>query len=144
MECSKCKCSRNILTCIALTTPSCNLNVFMAKVKSNNLVETLKGSNLVMLLNLMSSIENYAYKFYIDLFIIESMLLCSPPPPEFIIVFLWIYWNHEQTKSEVAPHTENTQLMTDVNLKNASVHLWSYEDHKFSILFSYVIKYFWK
>jgi hypothetical protein len=68
MECSKCKCSRNILTCIALTTPSCNLNVFMTKVKSNNLVETLKGSSLVMLLNLMSSIENYAYKFYIDLY----------------------------------------------------------------------------
>lgn len=68
LECSKCKCSRNILTCIALTTPTCNLKAFMAKAKTDKLVENLKGANLVMLLNLMSSIENYAYQFYINLY----------------------------------------------------------------------------
>ena len=68
LECSKCKCSRNILTCVALTTPTCNLNVFMSKVKTEKIEGNPKGSNLLMLLKLMSSIENYAYQFYINLY----------------------------------------------------------------------------
>ena len=67
LECAKCKCSRNLLTCMALSTPTCDLKLFLSKANAG-LVERLKGGNLVMLLSLMNSIETYAYQFYINLY----------------------------------------------------------------------------
>ena len=68
IECAKCSCSHNILTCVALSTPTCNLKLFVKPKSGRVLIESLKGSNLLMLLNLMNSIENYAYQFYINLY----------------------------------------------------------------------------
>ena len=67
-ECAKCTCSRNILTCVALSVSTCNLKLFVEPKSDRVLIENLKGSNLIMLLNLMNSIENYAYQYYINLY----------------------------------------------------------------------------
>ena len=77
LECAKCKCSRNILTCTALSTPVCNIKLVEQNgkkenndnskaSKNENSLFDMKGTNLLLLLNLINSIENYAYQFYIN------------------------------------------------------------------------------
>jgi hypothetical protein len=73
LDCSKCWCSRNVLSCEAIKSDTCNFNQFKSKLnitrKSNlNDIRNLKKLKLTQLVKLMDIIEGYSYKYFINKF----------------------------------------------------------------------------
>ena len=75
LECAVCKCTRNMLTCSAIANTACNLKIVTQNERGNKVgkfahidgnLEQLKGADLVDLLQLVTTIENYAYENYIN------------------------------------------------------------------------------
>jgi hypothetical protein len=75
LECAVCKCTRNMLTCSAIMNTACNLKLMTQSDRMNSKakladidgnLEQLKGADLLDLLQLVTSIENYAYENYIN------------------------------------------------------------------------------
>ena len=77
LECAVCKCTRNMLTCSAIANTACNLKLMTQSDRMDNkmrakladidgTLEQLKGADLLDLLQLVTSIENYAYENYIN------------------------------------------------------------------------------
>jgi hypothetical protein len=71
LDCSKCWCSRNVLSCEAIKSDTCNFNQFKSMLnitrKSNlNDIRNLKKLKLTQLIKLMDLIEGFSYKYYIN------------------------------------------------------------------------------
>jgi len=61
-KCSKCKCIRQLLTCDALITPTCNNKLLLKKQQHN----TKQKTDLKTLIKIMNKIEENAYTSYIN------------------------------------------------------------------------------
>ena len=65
LDCAKCTCANQFLTCIALSSVSCE-NFLNEKKTLKTSFDQIKGGNLNVLIKLMNDIENDAYLAYIN------------------------------------------------------------------------------
>jgi hypothetical protein len=71
LDCAKCKCEQNVLTCTAVKLDTCNFNQFKKdlnitrKINLNN-ITNLKKLSINQLIEMSELIEFYAYKYYIN------------------------------------------------------------------------------
>ena len=65
LDCAKCTCTNQFLTCIALSSVSCE-NFLNEKKTLKTSFDQIKGGNLNILIKLMNDIENDAYLTYVN------------------------------------------------------------------------------